>query len=289
MGGVVVRVYFVETPRRSRNFRQDWDAYAIGKQFLTDSRSSMTGDGMGHWESAGIPDDFDGVVRLFPLPNLVLFPHVIQALHIFEPRYCELLSEALESDHLISMALLVPGWEKKYQGKPILGSTVCIGRIISHTPTDDGRHNILMAGLHRARIIEELEVTTSFRQARVELIPDIVPDDFLDSADEHRRTLLGVFRSMIPHDAANSKTFTDLLTQQLPLGILTDIIAYAVNLPIAIKHLLLGQANVKIRFETLMEHLEPFLENKPNSTFDPTHTAPSSAPNKNFPPPFSDN
>ncbi len=244
---------------------------------------------MGHWESAGIPDDFDGVVRLFPLPNMVLFPHVIQALHIFEPRYCEMLTEALESDHLITMALLIPGWETQFQGKPNLGNTVCIGRIISHTPTDDGRHNILMAGLQRARIIEELEVTTSFRQARVELIPDIVPDEFLQSADEHRKTLLGVFRSMIPHDAANSKTFTDLLTQQLPLGILTDIIAYAVNLPVAIKQLLLGEANVKIRFETLMEHLEPFLENRSNSPFDPTQKAPLSTPNKNFPPPFSDN
>ncbi len=244
---------------------------------------------MGHWESAGIPDEFDGVVRLFPLPNLVLFPHVIQALHIFEPRYCEMLSEALESDHLITMALLVPGWESQLQGKPNLGNTVCIGRIISHTPTDDGHHNILMAGLQRARIIEELEVETSFRQAKVELIPDFIPDDFRESAEEHRKTLLSVFRSMIPPDAANSKTFADLLTQQLPLGILTDIIAYAVNLPVTIKQLLLGEANVKIRFKTLMDHLEPLLDGQPNDTIDsspPNHTSES---HKNFPPPFSDN
>ncbi len=244
---------------------------------------------MGHWESAGIPDEFDGVVRLFPLPNLVLFPHVIQALHIFEPRYCDLLSEALESDHLITMALLVPGWESQLQGKPNLGNTVCIGRIISHTPTDDGHHNILMAGLQRARIVEELEVDTSFRQAKVELIPDFIPDDFRASAEEHRKTLLSVFRSMIPHDAANSKTFADLLTQQLPLGILTDIIAYAINLPVTVKQLLLGEANVKIRFQTLMDHLEPLLDGKPNATIDTTRPAHSSETHKSFPPPFSDN
>ncbi len=244
---------------------------------------------MGHWESAGIPADFDGVVRLFPLPSLVLFPHVIQALHIFELRYCEMLTEALESDHLITMALLVPGWESQVQGKPNLGNTVCIGRIISHTPTDDGRHNILMAGLQRARIIEELEVTTSFRQARVELIPDFLPDDFRASSDEHRKTLLAVFRSMIPQDAANSKTFADLLTQQLPLGILTDIIAYAVNLPVTIKQLLLGEANVKIRFETLITHLEPLLESHPDNSRETTLTSETSDLNKSFPPPFSDN
>ncbi len=244
---------------------------------------------MGHWESAGIPADFDGVVRLFPLPNLVLFPHVIQALHIFEPRYCEMLTEALESDHLITMALLVPGWESQFQGKPNLGNTVCIGRIISHTPTDDGRHNILIAGLQRARIIEELEVDTSFRQARVELITDIVPEDFMESVDVHRATLLRLFRSMIPLDAANSKTFADLLTQQLPLGILTDIIAYAINLPVAIKQLLLGEANVQTRFETLLEQIEPLLSNRQDGVKDTQDVETHPQLNKVFPPPFSNN
>ena len=244
---------------------------------------------MGHWESTGIPDDFDGVVRLFPLPNLVLFPHVIQALHIFEPRYCEMLTEALESDHLITMALLNPGWESQVQGQPILGNCVCIGRIISHTPTGDGHHNILMAGLQRAKIIKELDVTTSFRQAQVELIPDFIPEDFGESSEEHRKTLLEVFKSMIPRDAANSRTFADLLTQQLPLGILTDIIAYAVNLPVAIKQLLLGEANVEVRFETLISHLEPMLEKRLDDANASAVPDPSHAESKVFPPPFSDN
>jgi uncharacterized protein len=244
---------------------------------------------MGHWENAGIPDDFDGVVRLFPLPNLVLFPHVIQALHLFEPRYCEMLSEALESDHLITMALLVPGWESQFQGKPNLGNTVCIGRIISHTPTDDGHHNILLAGLQRARILEELDVDTSFRQAKVELIQDIVPIDFQLNADEHRQTLLKMFRSMIPHDAANSKTFTDLLTQQLPIGMLTDIIAYALNMPVAVKQMLLGEANVQTRFESLLAHLQPMLKDRSDDSDQDDVLAIEPDFQKSFPPPFSDN
>jgi Lon protease-like protein len=243
---------------------------------------------MGHWESAGIPEDFNGLVRLFPLPNLVLFPHVIQALHIFEPRYCEMLSESLESDHLVTMALLIPGWENDYQGKPKLASTVCVGRIISHTPTDDGRHNILLAGLQRARIVEELDVGTSFRQARVELTPDILPEEFKMSMDEHRQSLLNVFRSVIPLDAANSKTFTDLLTQQLPIGILTDIIAYAVNLPVPIKQKLLAEPNVQVRFETLMENLEPVVGEKARPHIEPSHSIPTDL-SKDFPPPFSTN
>ena len=52
------------------------------------------------------PDEFSGQVRLFPLPNLVLFPHVIQPLRVFEPRYVDLLHDALATDRLITMALL---------------------------------------------------------------------------------------------------------------------------------------------------------------------------------------
>jgi uncharacterized protein len=242
---------------------------------------------MGHWESAGLPEDFDGSVRLFPLPNLVLFPHVIQALHIFEPRYCDMLSEARESDHLIAMALLIPGWEHDYQGKPKIGQTVCIGKIISHTPTSDGRHNILLAGIQRARLLEELVTSTTFRQARVEICQDELPHDFALRSDQCRKQLLDVFRSVIPIDAANSKTFTDLLTQQLPIGMLTDIIAYAVNLPGPIKQLLLSEVNVEHRFEILMQHLGPLAT--PENETQPDVESQSTLPSKQFPPPFSEN
>ncbi len=93
------------------------------------------------------PDDFSGRVRLFPLPNLVLFPHVVQPLHIFEPRYCEMLADSMASDRLIAMALLEPGWEAQYHNKPPIASVVCIGKVVTHTPTADHRHNILLAGL----------------------------------------------------------------------------------------------------------------------------------------------
>ncbi len=243
---------------------------------------------MGHWESAGLPEDFDGVVRLFPLPNLVLFPHVIQALHIFEPRYCEMLSESLESDHLITMALLVPGWETNLKGKPAIGDVVCIGRIISHTPTDDGRHNILLAGIRRARIIEELEVDSAFRQARVEILRDYCPEEFECELDRYRQTLLNVFRSMIPEDALNSKTFGDLLTQQLPLGILTDIVGYALSLPPLIKQELLGEPNVVARYEILLKHLSP-LDTTDTASLQQPEFHENSRRSGEFPPRFSDN
>jgi uncharacterized protein len=243
---------------------------------------------MGHWENAGIPDDFDGVVRLFPLPNLVLFPHVVQALHIFEPRYCEMLTEALESDHLITMALLNSGWEHSYQGKPNLASTVCIGRIISHTPTDDGRHNILLAGIRRASIVQEINSGTLFRQAEVKILEDVIPKDFSEKASEPRKALMNVFKSVIPQDAAQSKTFSDLLSQQLPLSILTDIIGYAANLPTPFKQKLLEEVNVQVRFELLMQQLGPAVATDDEQVMNEPQP-PSLQTPREFPPPFSVN
>jgi Lon protease-like protein len=108
--------------------------------------------------------------RLFPLPNFVLLPHVVRGLHIFEPRYCEMLSEALETDQLITMATLSPGWETSYLGSPSLHPWVCVGQIIRHQPTDDGRHNILLRGLARGRIAREIEGEAPFRRAEVKII-----------------------------------------------------------------------------------------------------------------------
>lgn len=209
---------------------------------------------MGHWEKLGLPSEFDGTVRLFPLPNLVMFPHVIQALHVFEPRYCEMLSEALESDHLITMAVLEPGWEHHFELHPELSRFVCIGRIVSHTPLGDGRHNILLAGIQRARILKEVSEDVPFRKAQVEILEDQPMKD--PQAEEVARLeLLRLFRPALPEDLSEASALSDLLSQHVPLGILTDVVAYALNFPTAIKQNLLSENRVEARYQILIEQL----------------------------------
>src|SRR5271166_2451842 len=98
------------------------------------------------------PARFSGVVRLFPLPNLVLFPHVMQPLHIFEPRYRCLLEDALATDRLVAMALLAPGWESDYEGRPTLCPMACLGRVTTYHRLEDGAYNLLLLGLQRVRL-----------------------------------------------------------------------------------------------------------------------------------------
>src|SRR2546426_12001402 len=101
------------------------------------------------------PEGFDGRARLFPLPNLVLFPYAIQPLHIFEPRYRQMTAHALGGDRLIALVLLRPGWESDYEGRPPIHAVACLGRIITEQRLADESYNILLRGLSRMRILAE--------------------------------------------------------------------------------------------------------------------------------------
>src|SRR5436305_13236721 len=100
--------------------------------------------------------NFDGSVRLFPLPNLVMFPYVIQPLHIFEPRYRRMTADALEDDRLLALVLLRPGWEENYHDRPPIHPVAVIGVISNEERLADGKYNLVLHGLRRVRIVEEL-------------------------------------------------------------------------------------------------------------------------------------
>lgn len=224
------------------------------------------------------PDDFCGRVRLFPLPNLVLFPHVVQPLHIFEPRYCEMLQDAMADDQLIGMALLEPGWELHYQKLPPIASVVCIGKVITHAPTADNRHNILLAGLRRARITKELECQRSYRQAEVELLLDNYPSECATVRSKLQSELLDMFGQLVPEGLGVQESFKQLVGSQLPLGILTDVITFTLGLALPIKQQLLAEANVDIRCRILTRCLKELLKVResggpPDGKFPPRFSA----------------
>ena len=106
------------------------------------------------------------LLPLFPLPATVLFPSVFLPLHIFEPRYREMIADAVAGERLIGMVLLRPGWEQPYEGGPPVYAVGCSG-VISHVDRlADGRYNIVLRGLDRFRIEAEGR-ERRYRRARV--------------------------------------------------------------------------------------------------------------------------
>jgi Lon protease-like protein len=112
---------------------------------------------------------------VFPLPNVVLFPQVFLPLHIFEPRYREMVADTLEGDRLIGMVLLRPGWEGNYEGRPPVYPIGCAGVITNHARLPDGRYNIVLRGLEKFRIVSENQ-SRSYRIAEVESLHEPVDD-----------------------------------------------------------------------------------------------------------------
>jgi Lon protease-like protein len=111
-------------------------------------------------------------LKVFPLPSAVLLPHSVMPLHIFEPRYRDLVRDALQSDRVMAMAQLEPGWEPRYGERPAMQPMLCVGLIAWDEELEDGRYNILLQGVCRARLLSELPAEHLYREARVELLPD---------------------------------------------------------------------------------------------------------------------
>ena len=210
-------------------------------------------------------EKFSGRVRLFPLPNLVLFPHVMQPLHIFEPRYRDLLEDALDGDRLIAMAVLAPGWEKQYEGRPALYSTACLGRITTHFRLADGTYNVLLLGLRRVRLVREIEPTRHFREAEVDLCEDRYPACSLARRKTLQRKLHDALLRILPTFPEAQEQLDQLLGDDVPLGVLTDVISYMLDIDPARKETLLVERDVYRRTELLLGHLSEVAAKLDNS------------------------
>jgi len=106
-------------------------------------------------------------LSIFPLPGAIVFPGLQLPLHIFEPRYRALVSDALVKDRRIAM--IQPQAPK--EGAPLF-AIGCVGKIDEVEALDDGRYNIVLEGEARFRLLRELDVTTPYRQVEGELLPD---------------------------------------------------------------------------------------------------------------------
>ncbi len=222
-------------------------------------------------------DDFRGLARLFPLPNLVLFPAVIQPLHIFEPRYRQLIEDALKDDRLIGMALLKPGYEADYDNNPPLYPVICLGRIHKEERLPDGRWNLLLHGLTRARIESEVDADRLYRMARVDLIPEQEVASASTAMELRCRLGRETRRWFAAHEAAVIQ-LEKLLHSDLTLGSLCDVFGFALPIAVETKQQLLEDVDVLARARRLIAHLET------TPPPEPIH-----APARRFPPEFSSN
>ena len=155
------------------------------------------------------------MLPLFPLPNVVLFPGVFLPLHIFEPRYREMVRDALDGDRIIGMVLLRSGGAAGGADNPAVFATGCAGRITHCEQLPDGRYNIVLRGVHKFRIIEE-DRTRSYRRASVETLAEPGDEDGLRDGRRRLERLLTGARSNLKLPAGmDSADLVNALSQYL--------------------------------------------------------------------------
>lgn len=196
--------------------------------------------------------DFGGVARLFPLPNVVLFPHVVQPFHIFEPRYRQMTKDALASDRLVAVVLLKPGFEEDYEGRPPIHDVACLGRIVADQPLPDGKYNLLVRGLCRLRLDKETLDDKPYRLASGWPLPDPV---HVDEAGL-REQLVAAVLEWLPPGASYTEQFKQLLNSPIPMGALCDVLGFMLPVAVEVKQAVLEELDIDQRARQLLDRLK---------------------------------
>lgn len=192
-------------------------------------------------------------LKVFPLPSVVLFPHAAIPLHIFEPRYRALVRDALASDKVMALAQLEPGWESQYGERPPMQTMLCAGLILWHEEKPDGRYNILLQGVTRARLLAELPPEKLYREGKVHLLPDMPY-----TGPEEERLRQAVFELV----GRVSASFADNL---LPVvaraqgGTLADVVAAAIIREPERRQEVLCELDVRARLEAVVDEVGEFM------------------------------
>lgn len=159
-------------------------------------------------------------IPLFPLPETSLFPGVSRPFLIYEPRYREMVADALKGDKIIGMVRLRPGFETDYEGRPPVYGVGCVGTIEKYEQLPDGRYVILLRGLTTFRIVSE-DQRKPYRLARIEAVPELLKDEDRVTLSALRNRIEKLLVSVLPLGAdppdpsLDDEEFVNLVAQNL--------------------------------------------------------------------------
>jgi Lon protease-like protein len=184
---------------------------------------------------------------MFPLPNVVLFPHALLPLHIFEERYRAMARDVLLGPRFLTISLIAPG-ESETEEKPAVQRIAGVGEVVMAHELADGRFNLVVRGRGRIRIDEELTSDRPYRVVSATLLPDLPAGDKneLQDADQSLRALIGQLADSIPD---GGELLRQVVAAQETPSELVDVIAAALIVDPALRQRLLEMRDVSKRIE----------------------------------------
>lgn len=194
--------------------------------------------------------DLPEIIPVFPLSGALLLPRWQLPLNIFEPRYLNMLDDAMSGERMIGMVQTAGG----ERANPKLSNIGCAGRVTSFSETSDGRYLITLSGIARFKIDQELAATTPYRQVLADWSAyeaDLFEPDV--SALPSREILVKTLRNYIDR---NSMSADWSAVEDAPIETLVNALCAGCPFPTMEKQALLEAATLKDRCETLIALLE---------------------------------
>jgi Lon protease-like protein len=188
-------------------------------------------------------------LKVFPLPSAVLFPGAVMPLHIFEPRYRAMVQDALAGDRIFALGGLEPGWEADYAGRPAMRPIACAGLIAWHEEQGEGRFNLLLQGIVRVRILEELPPRRAYREVKAQALADAA---YQGPEDERLRQAILDLAGRVPASLGDGLLQMAARTSG---GALADVVAAAVASDNKRREQLLAELDVGQRLREVLREV----------------------------------
>jgi hypothetical protein len=200
-------------------------------------------------ETSTVQVNFSKPFPVFPLRDVVLLPHALLRLFIFEPRYRQMIEHALDSRGQIAMAVFEgEAWKQEYHDTPAVRPAVCLGQIERHHSEGDGNYRVLLHGVCRARVVEELppDETHLYRRARLEPVePTPAQDDEL--VTERRAVQELIAEAPITELAACTGVLKQIEANELPTSVLFELVTIALLNDKTLQYRLLAEGSAHKR------------------------------------------
>ena len=234
-------------------------------------------------EEHSISVNFGKAIPLFPLDSVTLLPQQLLPLVVFEPRYRQMIEHALDGAGQIAMAVYAGDeWKKDTHGRPPIKPAVCVGQIVQHEKLLDGRYNVLVQGVCRAKLVEELPPAQGrlYRAALLEPVgidtgaviedgggegeeeeaesPDLGLKPEEPEALTHVRSRLSELLSEGPltQMAAAEPVLEFIRNEEVPTAPLLEIVSFMLITDPHLRYKLLAEGDIETRAVLIMDELE---------------------------------
>ncbi|MFM7201591.1 MAG: LON peptidase substrate-binding domain-containing protein [Myxococcota bacterium] len=199
---------------------------------------------------------------MFPLPKLVFFPHTLLPLHIFEPRYRKMTADVLAQKLPLAIVQLKEGARTPDEVFPVAG----VGRIVEHRTLPDGRYQLMLAGVGRVRIREELDSDQPYRVVQAELLSDELHPTEQVRLHAARLTLQGLALSLTRTNPRLAGVLSEILRISDGPATLADVLASIFVPDPAERQLLLETLEVEKRLSRVIDAVAEVAAEPPAGT-----------------------